>query len=88
MGTETGEARKAENVGGVVKGGNEPPSYQLRDLGQRCKLPQRGPCGDPAAPAVSTIFVDARLPSTRSHGACVFFTMPKNSCQHLEGLNP
>jgi len=47
------EASRADSGDGALR--EVPPPHQLEGMGERCKLPQRGPGGAPAAKGFSRI---------------------------------
>ena len=91
----------AESGGEVLGEGaasSQPPPHLLRGLGERCKLPQRGPGRSSGHPSGFLHFIDARRLFLASHNsaniecvsACislgVLFTFPKkNFSQHSGG---
>jgi len=71
-----GEAQSAESCrGGSWRGSQSPPHSWEHSLGERCKLPQRGPGGAPAAGGFSCILCHQIAPPGTS-AVCVELFMP------------
>ena len=47
-------------VVGFLGKGSQPPPHQLGGLGERCKIPLRGPGPSPGRPSGFLYFIDAR----------------------------